>query len=211
MKLTRDCGKIIFIVLTTEFIWVTAKRHHSCSVGIDCLRENESNNITRDIKKEVELDELSAAENRLEHASARSDIEKGSKRDNSFTDVMQNFLKLIQKARAVISSDGKVTNLSVSSTPSQPTVSPTSPSPSAEVTSAATTQGVVTLPAPGVMATQPISRQPATVPTMAPCTFDNGLFNFSRNYFSGDKVSLHQAMSRANFMSFGSCKFQLNA
>lgn len=176
MKLTRDCGKIIFIVLTTEFIWVTAKRHHSCSVGIDCLRENESNNITRDIKKEVELDELSAAENRLEHASARSDIEKGSKRDNSFTDVMQNFLKLIQKARAVISSDGKVTNLSVSSTPSQPTVSPTSPSPSAEVTSAATTQGVVTLPAPGVMATQPISRQPATVPTMAPATTKNGQF-----------------------------------
>lgn len=176
MKLTRDCGKIIFIVLTTEFIWVTAKRHHNCSVGIDCLRQNESNNITRDIKKEVELDELSAAENRLEHASARSDIEKGSKRDNSFTDVMQNFLKLIQKARAVISSDGKGTNLSVSSTSSQPTISPTSPSPSVEVTSAATTQGVVTLPAPGVMATQPVSRQPATVPTMAPATTKHGQF-----------------------------------
>lgn len=181
MKLTRDCGKIIFIVLTTEIIWVTAKRYHNCSVGIDCLKQNESNNITRDIiKKDVELDELSAAENRLEHASARSDIERGSKRDNSFTDVMQNFLKLIQKARAVISSDGKATNLSAT-TPSQPTVSPSSPSPSVEVTSAATIQGVVTSPAPGVGATaatvtQPVSRQPATVPTMAPATTKHGQF-----------------------------------
>ena len=176
MKLARDCGKIIFIVLTTELIWVTAKRHHNCSIDIDCLRQKERNDMARDvIKMEVGRDELSAAENRLEHAIVRSDIEKGSKRDNSFKDLLQNFLKLIQKARAVTSRDLKATNLSVSTTPSQPNVSPTSPSPSVQVTNAATIEGVVTLPATGTVATPatfppPVSRQPATLPTLSPAT-----------------------------------------
>ena len=184
MKLARDCGKIIFIVLTTELIWLTAKRYHNCSVDIDCLRQKERNDMARDVNKmEVGRDELSAAENRLEHSIVRSDIEKGSKRDNSFKDLLQNFLKLIQKARAVTSRDWKATNLSVSTTPSQPNVSPTSPSPSVQVTNAATIEGVVTLPATGTVTTpatlpppvsrqspRPVSRQPATLPTLSPTT-----------------------------------------
>ncbi|XP_068736612.1 uncharacterized protein [Montipora capricornis] len=164
MKLDRYCA-MIFIVLTTGFIWVRGSKQYNCSVGNNCLvqKENKIINVT----EELDQDEFSGANTPLEHAEDSKAVENGSKRNIALTDALKDFLKMVEKAQVGVSPYVKPVNLAVSGAPQA--IFPTSPSPIADVTSAASSGGVATSPS-ATSTPPPVFNQSSTVPTLAPIT-----------------------------------------
>lgn len=165
MKSIGGCEKIIFIIVTTGFIWVAGNKQNNCSSRVHCSLE-EKNSSTRNITdEELDQDENSKVVIPLRHAKSRDKDEASVKRDNTFTDVLKDLISMVDKGTKNSDTVTFPRGNPVQGTPS-PSTSPTVESSSGS--SSSTVTPVITTPSSPIPS-QPTSKTPpAPVPTSAP-------------------------------------------
>ena len=165
MKSIGGCEKIIFIIMTTGFIWVAGNKQNNCSSRVHCSLQ-EKNSSTRNITdEELDQDENSGMVIPVRHAKPRDKDEAGVKRDNTFTDVLKNLISMVDKANKNQDTVTFPRGNPVQGTPS-PSANPTVEASSGS--SSSTVMPVVTTPSSPIPS-QPTSKTtPAPVPTSVP-------------------------------------------